>query len=249
MQDTGVPLNNDLYISGYSEGGYTAMATAQSVEEGAIANVNLVGVVSMAGPHFIDGMGDEIIDTDYTMPFPALIAYLADSFAYYNDDIVLSDIILEQDTTKYHALFDGSNSIVEVHAALGLTANDGYSTYNVSSIFQESFINDYQENFNNSLKTHFAENKSYSDAWIPKTKINLIHCIDDEIVPFSMSENAYTELSARGADIKLSAIASEDIDINSPLLQIAKNSLSFVHEQCMITSYLSAYKWLDGIKK
>ena len=241
MQDTGVAVNHQLYVSGYSQGGYNAMATAQSIEDGALTNVNLMGVAAMAGPHAIEDLGDIVIDANHTMMYPAFLGYLADSYAYYYDDVNLADMTVETNTTKFHNLFDGSNINVVIHANLGLTANGGFGAYKADALFKDSFITDYQNNVNSVIRPKFAENKSYTSDWTPKTKINLIHCIDDEIIPFTMSQNAFVELNATGADVTLSPIPSEYIPPASAVDP-------FVHGRCGSPAYGTAVQWFAAIR-
>jgi len=195
MEDNGVVVNHQLYVSGYSQGGYNAIALAQSVEDGAISTVNLKGVAAMAGPHDIEALGNIEINASHTMVYPAFLGYLANSYGYYYDDLNVSDLVVNPNSVDYNALFNGSKNNVTIHVNLGLTdfngtgfpgPDYGFMTHTADELFKESFINDYQNNVNSIVRQKFVENKSYSN-WTPKTKVNLIHCIDDEIIPFFMS--------------------------------------------------------------
>jgi len=242
MEDNGVVLNHQLYVSGYSQGGYNAMAVAESIENGALTNVNLMGVASMAGPHSIADLGDREIDATHTMVYPAFLGYLADSYAYYYSDINLSDVVVESDTEMYHNLFDGSKDEFAIHAGLGLSVNGGFGYYKADALFNDTFINDYQNNVNSIERSKFVENQSYSTTWTPKTKINLIHCVDDEIIPFSMSQNAFNDLNATGADVTLSAIPSSYISAET-------TATPFVHQRCGEVAYGTAITWFDNIRQ
>nr|WP_275716023.1 lipase family protein [Sulfurimonas sp. SAG-AH-194-L11] len=240
MEDNNVVVNRQLYVSGYSQGGYNAMATAQSIENGAITNLTLKGVAPMAGPHDLEALANIEINASHTMIYPAFLGYLADSYAFYNNDVNLSDLVVETNTTKYHALFDGSNSNVAIHAGLGLTNNGGFVAYTADALFKTSFITDYQNNLNSIMRQKFIENKSYNN-WVPKTKVNLVHCLDDEIIPFSMSQNAFNELNATGADITLSPIPTS-------VISAATATNPFVHGRCAATAYGATVKWFDDIR-
>lgn len=244
MEDTGVLMNYQLYISGYSQGGYNAMAVAESIENGALSSVNLEGVAPMAGPHDLEALGSIELNASHTMVYPAFLGYIADSYSYYNNDINLSDLVVMANTTQFHTLFDGSNSNVMIHVGLGLangTTDLGFGTHLANELFKDSFINDYQNNLNNGIRKKFIENKSY-DNWTPRTKINLVHCVDDEIIPFSMSQNAYNELNATGANVTLSPIPSSVISAATP-------TNPFVHSRCGNTAYGVAVQWFDAIRQ
>ncbi len=243
MSDEGVSLNYQLYVSGYSQGGYTAMALAEEIESSFSDKVTFKGVAPMAGPHDLEALANIEINASHTMVYPAFLGYLADSYAYYNDDVNLSDIAVLADTDTFHTLFNGSYINVAIHVGLGLangTTDLGFLTHKANELFKDSFINDYQNNINSVMREKFIENRSYS-SWTPKTKVNLVHCVDDEIIPFSMSQNAFIDLNATGADVTLSPIPSAYIPA-------ATATNPFVHGRCGSVAYGVAVKWFAGIR-
>jgi len=238
MNDEGVLLNYQLYVSGYSQGGYTAMALAQEIENSFADGVNLMGVAPMAGSHDLEALANLEINASHPMQYPAFLGYLADSYSYYHNDLNVSEIVIETNATKYHSLFDGSNSNVVIHANLGLTVNGGFfGTYTADQLFEPTFINDYQQNLNSVIRAKFIENKSYSN-WIPKTRVNLIHCDNDEIIPYSMSQNAFNDLNSTGANVTL-----------TPITTIAPVLGEFVHANCGNTAYGAAVTWFDDTRQ
>lgn len=244
MQDNGVLLNYQLYISGYSQGGHVAMALAEKIEKEGFDALDLKGVAPMAGPHNVEALANIELNASRTMLYPAFLGYLADSYSYY-DDLNLSEMVLYPNETNYHSLFDGSNSNVVIHVNLGLAdgvADFGFATHTADELFKESFINDYQNNVNSLARERFKENKSY-DEWTPRTKVNLVHCMEDEIIPFSQSQNAYADLNATGADVTLSPIPtaylSQQVDATHP----------FVHANCATEAYGAALQWFDAIRQ
>ncbi len=237
MTDTNVVFNSQLYISGYSQGGYTAMALAELIESSYDNEFTLKGIAPMAGPYDLEALGNIEINATHTMMYPAFLGYLANSYSQTYSDVVLSDVIVETNTTMYQSLFDGSKTNVEIHGALGLTINGGFGVYTADALFKTDYIDDYQNNLNNALRVRLQENKSYSN-WTPSTKMNLIHCVDDEIIPFSMSQNAFNELNATGADVTLSPIPSS----------VLPGDEAFVHADCGSTAYGVAVGWFADIR-
>jgi predicted esterase len=242
MNDNHIVLNYQLFVSGYSEGGYNAMALAQEIEKSFSTSVNLKGVAPMAGPYNVTDLANIEIDATRTMRFPAFLAYLADSYAYYYDDLSLSDITVK-DASIVDPLFSGAYDAVPIHVGLGLangTTDFGFYTHTADELFQTSFINDYQNNLNTPIRARFEENNL--DNWTPKSKINLIQCVDDEIIPFSESQNTYDKFLANGVDVTLTglptAILTQQVDATHP----------FVHANCGTTAYGAAVKWFADIR-
>ncbi len=240
MTDNGVLFNGQLYVTGYSEGGYVAMSLAKDIEENHFSEFTLTGVAPMAGPYDVKGLGDIEIDASHIMVYPAFLAYLADAYSQGYSDISLSDVVKETNTTMFHSLFDGSKTNVEIHYALGLTVNYGFGSYPANALFKDSFIADYQSSDTNVFKTRLAQNNV--NDWTPKTRMNLIHCVEDEIIPFSMSQGAYDNFIANG-------VSSSDLTLSPiPTSYLTDTSSSFVHANCGSTAYGVAVTWFDSIR-
>ena len=243
MQKESVILNHQLYVSGYSQGGHLAMALAEKIEKNGFDSVVLKGVASMAGPHNVEALANIEVNASHIMKYPAFLGFLADSYAFKYDDLELTNMVVETNTTKYHNLFNGSNNNVAIHTGLGLVedARGGFNHQTANKLFKESFINDYQNNDNSTSRKRFIENKSYNN-WNPKTKIKLVHCLEDEIIPFSMSQNAFNELNATGGDVTLTPLPTnllgQQVDTANP----------FIHGNCGVESYGIAVKWFADIR-
>ena len=242
MTDNNIAFNSQLYISGYSQGGFTAMALAQEIEENHNDEFTLKALAPMAGPHDLEALGTIELDASHTMVYPAFLAYLADSYSNTYSDINLSDLVNTADTTAYNTLFSGSSDAVTIQMSLGLTTNYGFGAYTADSLFNSSIIDDYQNNLNTgaTIKTRFAENSTYN--WTPKTKVNLIHCSEDEIIPFSMSQKAYDTFIENGStDVTLTPLPTSIIDEATALNP-------FVHSRCGTTAYGAAVQWFAAIR-
>ena len=248
MEDSGVVLNHQLYISGYSQGGYNAMAVAKSVEAGALPNVNLMGVAPMAGPYNVEDLGNIELNATHTMAYPAFLADLAYSYATYYDDINISDIAIPS-LAQFQLAFNGSNDTVPIHITLGVGAIDingtvtdyGFYTHKANELFKDSFILAYQNNQNNIMRQKFVENNL--DNWTPSGKMNLIQCLEDEIIPFSESNNTYNKFKANGANVTLTGIPT------SILKQQKDATHPFIHANCGREAYGVAVQWFDAIRQ
>jgi len=244
MESHGIVLNHQLYVSGYSQGGYNAMAVAKSIEEGNLPNVNLMATAAMAGPYNLEDLANVELNATHIMQYPAFLADLANSYTYYYNDLNLSDVIVESNTTKFRGLFNGDYNAILIHIGLGLangTTDLGFKTHQADELFKTSFIDDYQNNLNNAFRVRLQENNL--DSWSPKTKVNLIQCVDDEIIPFSEAQNTYAKMKASGADVTLSPIPTNYLQQQVDLLH------PFVHANCAPTAYGVAVKWFDDIRQ
>ena len=244
MTDNNIVYNGQLYVTGYSEGGYVAMSLAKDIEQNHSDEFTLMGVAPMAGPYSPEDLADYELNATKTMVYPAFLAYIADSYAAYYSDVDISDLLVEDiNSTTFPALFLGDYSGVAIHVALGLadgSTDYGFGTHTADELFSTTFINDYQNNVNNAVKVHMAQNSV--NNWSPKSEMNLIHCVDDEIIPFSQSSTAYANLLANDANVTLSPIPtaylSQQVDATHP----------FVHANCATTAYGAAVTWFNTIR-
>ena len=193
MQDTGVAINHQLYVSGYSQGGYNAMAMAESIEGGAISTVTLNGVAPMAGPHLLKPFGDAVLATGATMSVPAFMGYLANAYAYYNDNLTLDEMLLPAQVPNFNGLFNGDNNATVIHTTLGLPLGAPSNM-----LFNDAFITSYETNATHKLKTMFNDNTVGN--WNATSKIRLIHCSNDDVIPVTMSYGVKAQLEAYGSN-------------------------------------------------
>ncbi len=248
MTDNNIITNGQVYVSGYSEGGYVAMATAQDIEQNYSDEFKLKGVAPMDGPYDVKALGDVEINATHTMAYPAFLGYLTSAYSVAYDDVKLDDVLNSDiNTTTFNSLFAGTYTNVQIHYALGMVTDlnestvtgKGFNEYNATKLFSATFINDYQQNANNSVKVRLEENSVYD--WKPTAKMNIIHCVDDDIIPFTMAQTAYAKFLENGAttdNITLSPI---------PTSYITRSSL-FIHADCAPTAYGAAVSWFNKIR-
>ena len=241
MEDNGVILNHQLYITGYSEGGYNAMALAQKAES-ELSTVNLMGIAPMAGPYNVEDLANLEINATRIMHYPAFLADLAYSYSHYYDDFDLNTTAVAP-VANFALAFNGTNDTVPIHVILGLangTTDYGFYTHTADELFKSTFISDYTDNLNSVARNRFIENNL--DNWTPKTKMNFIQCLDDDIIPFSESNNTYNKFKANGADVTLTgiptALLKQQQDLTHP----------FVHANCGPEAYGTAIKWFADIR-
>ena len=234
MNDNGIALNYQLFISGYSQGGYTALALTEEIEKGFDTNVNLMGVAPMAGPYLVSAFGDAVLQTDTNMSVPAFMADIANAYSEAYSDIKLEDMIVADKVAAFDGLFDGTKDMVQIQTALQLPLNAP-----TTMLFQEHFIESYNTDTNNSLKEKFLLNDT--GKFNAKSRIKLIHCSNDEVVPVTMTTGVKAYLEAAGSS------RVEELLIDSVTADYTQGEA--VHTNCAIPAYTQALGWFDAIRK
>ncbi|MEA2100170.1 MAG: lipase family protein [Campylobacterota bacterium] len=233
MTDNNIVFNSQLYISGYSQGGYTAMALAEEIETNHNDEFTLMGVAPMAGPYLVDAFGDAIIQSNAMMQAPAYMAFMSDAYAYAYENLTLDEMIVESKLPAFDALFDGSNTLSEIYTQLGMGLNTP-----TNALIKDSFISDYESTPEHKLREMFKENNVGN--WAATTKIKLIHCSNDDVVPTTMTYGVEAKLDSMGAtNVEKLLIDNVTADYSAG---------ESIHSNCAIPAYTQAIGWFAGIR-
>jgi len=213
--DNNITLNNQLFITGYSEGGYAAMATLQKIESDGELTVSMA--TPMAGPYDLNITAFGV----FSQPTLSVPSFMADvGYAYaktYGKEV--SSVINEPYASKLPALLDGSLARPDIDKELTkkTTGEDG--------LFNPIFVKDFFQNPNSWFREAMVENSVH--AWSPQTPIKLIHCEGDDVIPFAISQLTEGTMRAMGAkDVSLVPVESKlKLDVN------------VTHSECGVLAY------------
>jgi len=181
--ENGISFSNDLYICGYSEGGYVTMATQKELEANYTTQFQLKASAPMAGPYDVEATADGLLTVD-TYSSPALIGFLLYSYSEYYNIVNVSDVFNDPYATLIPTLFDGSKDLSSINASL---------TTDMTALLNQTFVSDFSSNNSHALRLAFRENSLLN--WNPRSPIRLYHSMGDEIVPYAISQNAYDVLN------------------------------------------------------
>lgn len=183
-------FNQDVFLAGYSEGGYVTMAAHKKMEEVDYAPLNLVASAPAAGGYDIKHVQEYFVALD-TYDHPFYMAFVAMSYLdNYDVSTTLSDYFNEPYATKIPSLFDGSKTGSEINAEL---------TTSVPEFLTQSFINDFDTDPTfTEMNSLFEENSL--DDWVPQTTMFMYHGTADITVPYENSVLTYNKMIDNGAD-------------------------------------------------
>ena len=168
-RQAGVVDNGQLFLAGYSEGGYATMATHRAIhQQGGELKTQLQAAVPGAGPYDVQETLDEQLDRVRKL-FPPLA------------------LLIDPDH-----LSDASESVRnEVRRLLlrQMVPEDGDVRY--QTLFMDRFLAD--------DKAGIAAEHSVHLGWAPSVPVYLFHGRGDLTVPYSAAESARDTLRAAGA--------------------------------------------------
>ena len=184
-----INLNEQLFLIGYSEGGYTTMAAHKMIEENFSNEFTITASAPSAGPYDLSGaMANLMLSFEpYGQPY-----YLPFTVLAYQDKYNVVDDIGEYFTDYYAEilppLFDGYHSATEINNIMPSVPIE---------IFKPDVIEEFSTDMNHPLRIKLAENDLVD--WMPIAPMKIFHSEGDELVPIENSENAYMNFIFNGA--------------------------------------------------
>ncbi|MEZ4942006.1 MAG: T9SS type A sorting domain-containing protein [Saprospiraceae bacterium] len=195
----GVHTNEQLFITGYSQGGHAAMALHREVETNLSANYTVTAAAHLSGPYSISGVMRDLILSDSVYYYPAYLPNTIVSYqaAYGNLYTQLSDVFLEPYATKIGQFSDGSLTLNQLNSQLIslLIANEG--ACRPFRMLQPAVVQDVTTDPDHPFNVALRANDVY--AWAPEAPTRIFYCMADDQVPFRNSLLARDSMLARGA--------------------------------------------------
>ena len=188
-REEGYNFNGDVFLSGYSEGGFATMSAHHNLENNNYSGINLVASAPAAGGYDIIGMLDYFLSKE-TYHVPYYIAYVAMGYkTSYDWDLPLSAMFNEPYASIIPDYFNGKYSGYEINSVL---------TDDLSLLLTSNFRNNiYSDSDLKVIVDAFEENSL--DNWVPKTKMLMYHGTSDITVPYQNSVDTYNNFISKGA--------------------------------------------------
>ena len=184
-------INSQLFLMGYSEGGYATMATHQIIERDYVEEFNITASFPMAGAYSMSGvMTDIMLDyTSYGQPFYFPYVLFAYSDNYVSTIGPAENYLLPEYASILPPLFDGMHSGDDINSVIP----------NIPiTIMKPDSITSFQYNMDHPLRVALRENDLYD--WTPQATMHIIHGLADELVPYENAEIAYNQFIENGAE-------------------------------------------------
>ena len=186
----GYNFNGDIFLSGYSEGGFATMSAHYNLENNNYSGLNLVASAPASGGYDISGMLDYFLSKD-TYHVPYYIAYVAIGYkTSYDWTLPLSSIFNEPYASIIPEYFNGKYSGYEINSVL---------SDDISELLTSNFINNIYSDLELKIIVDAFEENSL-DQWVPKNKMIMYHGTDDITVPYQNSVDTYSNFISLGAD-------------------------------------------------
>ena len=194
----GVAINQQLFLAGYSEGGYATLATQKQIETSLGSEFTLTASEPGAGPYDLSGTVNALMGAADIAgkTRSSYLAFVVDAYhAYYDAASPLGNYFtpnaLYCATTYFADGWYGSNASGSFEGCVNSTVT--------TDILNATFITAYNANSagTNALRQAFAANDVYD--WTPQVPTRFYYSPYDEAVPPANATTAYSTMLARGS--------------------------------------------------
>lgn len=198
-QQEGVAFNEQIFVTGYSQGGHAAMALHRKLETELSSEFQVAAASPMSGPYSIGEVMRELILQEEVYYFPAyipntIVGYQTAYGNLYND---LTDVFKPEYAALIQKYIDEEVDLFNLNLGLifALQTQEGASIP-VKMMYQavvDSVMSDSLHPINLALK----DNNVYD--WAPQAPTRLVYCMNDDQVPFENALLAESVMQANGA--------------------------------------------------
>lgn len=169
---TNVFLNDQLFLYGYSEGGFATLATQKEIEQNYSDELLVTAVAPAAGPYdILETVKKTFEEQDY--PYLPNVAFLFTSYNEYYGWNKLDEIFNAPYAQRMTSLFSGNLTNQEIESQLP----DSFE-----ALMKPSFVADVLNGDATDVINALKENTLLN--WSPKAPIRFYHGNQDKIVPY-----------------------------------------------------------------
>ncbi len=205
-----IQLNDQLFITGYSQGGHAAAALQRALQEEDDEAYQVTASTLMAGPYSISGVMRDLMLSDQEYFFPAYVPNSLLSYDYVYGLFNELEAVFKPKFANMVALYQEEE--IDLFALNTMLINELISDYGSSVpryMLQDSVVEHVREDLQHPLNKALRLNDVYD--WAPAVPTRLFHCEGDDQVPFANAVVAEAAMLERGApDLELVVLDADD---------------------------------------
>lgn len=215
-------LNDQLFITGYSQGGHSTMAVHRKIQEELSGELTVTASAPGSGPYDMSGIQLDMVASFDPYSEPGYLPFLIQSYqAAYGDLYTnIEDIYVAPYDQILPPLLDGSVGMGVVNDAMPAVPRDIFTT-----TYTDAFFSDTTHPAFVALKA----NNMYD--WVPEAPVTFSYCRMDEQVAY---ENTFVA-------------SNYMINNGSPAITVIERDSLIGHFDCALPSILGAKIWFDGM--
>ena len=187
-----INIDEELYLAGYSQGGYATMASHKYYEENDVPFYDLKASFAASGGYDIKAFQEYFFEQEtYHQPF--FMAYVAQAYVESLDMGTLTDFFNEPYASAIPDYFDGSMTGPQINAQL-------------TDVVADLVNNDLLENIDSKdeyayIREAFVDNSPID--FVPEIPLFMYHGDADITVPYQNSVDVYNQFISNGASTEV----------------------------------------------
>jgi pimeloyl-ACP methyl ester carboxylesterase len=195
--DTGelpdLTIKNELYIMGYSQGGWATLALHKALEQDYRAEFNLKGSACGAGPYNLNLLFEGMTSIS-TYPMPVYIGYIINAYSAYDQFTnPVSDILNDPFASRLGNLYNGTLTSDEINNQL---------TTSIPALFTSEFLSGFESEAKYaSVRSSLTENSI--TAWNTSVPLLFTHGGGDTTVNPLTTEYIYDGMIQAGTSTEV----------------------------------------------
>jgi len=193
LKDHKVRFNAQLFLEGYSEGGFAVMATHREIEKHYNKLFTVSAAVPAGGPYDLVTSVRQNLDKD-KLASPVTIAFIIKAYNdIYNNKLINKSLKSQFKKVVDRYIVSGDYITNEINDLLG---------NKTTGFLQQDFVTRVREYNETGLIPYLRKNNVYD--WEPKAPVRIIHGEDDQVFSYANAVKARDKMIANGAtDIEL----------------------------------------------
>ncbi len=186
-KDLNITTRDDLFLTGYSQGGHAAMSLHKFIEEKYPNEFKVKASSPMSGAYDMAGVQSEVMFKPYS--YQGYLPYLLFSYnRVYHMYPDVNKVFKHPFDSLLMPLFDGTHGMGDANSIMPPIPKD---------VVQDSIVEQYKKDENFPFRKYLAEN-SVAD-WKPNAPVQMCYCEGDQQVTYRNALVAEAYMKKRGA--------------------------------------------------
>ncbi len=217
-------LNDQLFITGYSQGGHSAAALHRELERNFSQDFTVTASAPMSGPYSISGEMRRLILSDEAYFFPAYVPNTLLSYDLVYDLFDSVAVAFKQPYAEWiEKYYEGIFTLGTLNDLLITKLTQDHGASISKYMFQDSVLNAVATNLDHPVNVALRDNDLYN--WAPQSPTRLFYCKADDQVIYLNSVVADSVMNLLGApDV-------DAVDVNS----------TADHGECVVPAVTQAF--------
>jgi hypothetical protein len=204
----GFEVSAQLFVTGYSQGGHSAMATHRAIEQDSTAEFSITACAPLSGPYSISGVMRDLILSGNPYLYPAYVpnTILSYQTVYGNLFQSLSEVFKPDYSALIEPYYAGTKDLGTLNNQLIQKLTQDYGAPITKGMLIDSLLQVVATHPDHPFNVALRANDVYQ--WTPKAPTRLFYCMGDDQVPFMNSVvAAQTMYTPDAADFEAADVA------------------------------------------